>query len=983
MDDLNDYLLDIDPDENYYEESVNDNHSFSVYDSYDEFLVNYPISSNENKCLTILSQNIRSFNTNLDNFLLMFDEDSLPDVFIFSETWHKLDTPVTVPGYVGYHTVRQGRSGGVSVFVKNYLNSCFVENLSYANNSIETCSIKISNSRSSVFICGIYRPQSSTTDAFSSSLENILNNPTINNFSCVFAGDFNTNLFSETEDVKMFIEMMRSHHYIQVITDVTHPGINQAASSLIDHIWLNDLSYYNSGILKTGITDHYTLLVQIPFIPNSPSKLYEIKFRDFNSNNHNIFKERLINFDWNTIRSDDTNQFTSNFLDNLNKIFQDSFPLRTKQVSSKYFKNPWHDSHVKNLSKWRMEYYNLYKEGLVTHGQYASYRNKITSLIRKCKENYYNSIFTRNMGNIKICWKLINKICKDSHSKTINKIVHNGVPIENPTDIAELFNSYFTNIATSLANNLPNTADNPYHAVRPNMHDPIFFSPVSNEECANVIQDLKISKQDINILPISFFKQYYHHFLPLICNIINKCFESGTFPNCLKHAIVVPIYKKGDCHEISNYRPIAILPYFSKIIERCIFNRLIDYGNLCNLFTQNQFGFTKGRSTQDAIILVTERIYECFDRGDGSFCINVFVDFKKCFDTLNHEILISKLRLYGIIGLPLQLFSSYLENRTQSVRIGSTISTSLPLNIGVPQGSILGPLLFLFFINDLPNISNNSVPVLFADDLTLSFNCSNINEANLICNQTLEELFKWTNANKLSINFGRNKTYYIVHTFRNINQNDLVLQINGNILENLDEAPFLGVTIDKKLTYRSHIDNISSKISKSVGVLYKLSSLKLPKSILLQVYYSLIYSYLNYNACCYLGTYNTHINRLIILQKRAIRIISGVSFYEHTDPLFNSRKILKITDIYNLNVGLYMYDRWNTGAYDRHHQYETRNRNDLLPRRANLSVTQNSLHSAGPNLWNSIPEYIRSSSTKSSFKCQYKKYLISLYDTDT
>ena len=135
----------------------------------------------------------------------------------------------------------------------------------------------------------------------------------INNFSCVFAGDFNTNLFSDSDDVKMFSEMMRSHHYVQIITDVTHPGINQAVSSLIDHIWLNDLSYYNSGILKTGITDHYTLLVQIPFISNSPLNLYEIKFRDFNSNNHSVFEEKLISFDWNTIRSDDTNQFTQFF----------------------------------------------------------------------------------------------------------------------------------------------------------------------------------------------------------------------------------------------------------------------------------------------------------------------------------------------------------------------------------------------------------------------------------------------------------------------------------------------------------------------------------------------------------------------------------------------------------------------------------------------------------------------------------------------
>ena len=376
----------------------------------------------------------------------------------------------------------------------------------------------------------------------------------------------------------------------------------------------------------------------------------------------------------------------------------------------------------------------------------------------------------------------------------------------------------------------------------------------------------------------------------------------------------------------------------------------MNYGNICNLFSPNQFGFTKGRSTQDAIILITERIYECFDRGDGSFCINVFIDFKKCFDTLNHEILIGKLLLYGITGLPLQLIANYLDNRTQSVRIGSSFSSPKPLNIGVPQGSILGPLLFLFFIQDLPNISNDFVPVLFADDLTISFTCTNTTEANIICNHELNKLYKWATANKLSINFGRNKTYYIVHTHRNINPTDLALQMDNNILENLDEGMFLGLIIDKKLTYRSHIDYISTKISKSIGILFKLSNIKVPKAILKQIYYSLIQSYLNYNICCYLGTSNTHINRLFLLQKRAVRIISGASFFDHTDPLFFSNKILKIHDLYKLNVALYMYERSDNDDYHRDHQYNTRYRNDLRPHRPRLTATENSLRVIGPNI---------------------------------
>ena len=408
---------------------------------------------------------------------------------------------------------------------------------------------------------------------------------------------------------------------------------------------------------------------------------------------------------------------------------------------------------------------------------------------------------------------------------------------------------------------------------------------------------------------------------------------------------------------------------------------MLDYGNANDIFTPNQFGFTKGRSTQDAIILITERIYKCFDKGDGSFCLNVFVDFKKCFDTLNHEILTNKLRLYGITGIPLRLISDYLSNRTQSVRIGSAISSPRPLKIGVPQGSILGPLLFLFFINDLPKISTNFVPVLFADDLTISFTCSSISEANLICNQELDKLFKWATANKLSINFGKNKTYYIVHTFRNLDLNDLVIEMDGNTLENSNEGMFLGVIIDRTLSYRSHIDHISSKISKSIGILFKLSNLKVPKSILAQVYYALIHSYLNYNICCYLGTSDANVNRLFLLQKRAVRIINGAGFLDHTDPLFYAKNILKIRDLYKLNVGLFMFERRDADDYERNHSYNTRNRNDLLPRQTRLTATlNNSLSSIGPNIWNNIPDNIRNATSLSSFKYQYKTHLVSSYD---
>ena len=229
------------------------------------------------------------------------------------------------------------------------------------------------------------------------------------------------------------------------------------------------------------------------------------------------------------------------------------------------------------------------------------------------------------------------------------------------------------------------------------------------------------------------FKKFHHNFLPILCNIINLCFVSGVFPHCFKHATVIAIFKKGDSSDMSNYRPIAILPFISKIFERCIFTRITDYAITCNLLSPNQFGFSKGKSTQDAIMLLTEEIYNIFNDDDGSFCINIFIDFQKCFDTIDHEILIKKLEMYGITGIALDILKCYLSNRTQSVKMNGVISPALPVRRGVPQGSILGPLLFLFFINDLPNISNNVVSILFADDTTLSFRGSSITETNYLC----------------------------------------------------------------------------------------------------------------------------------------------------------------------------------------------------------------------------------------------------------
>ena len=493
------------------------------------------------------------------------------------------------------------------------------------------------------------------------------------------------------------------------------------------------------------------------------------------------------------------------------------------------------------------------------------------------------------------------------------------------------------------------------------------------------VESLKRTKQDLNYISVYLFQKYHETFLPFLCNLINLSFTTGVFPNHFKHATVVPVYKKrGDRRSVNNYRPIAILPFIGKIFEKCIFNRIVDFTTTNNIISPYQFGFTKGRSTQDAIFLLSEKIYDCWNNDNSSMLLNIFVDFRKCFDTIDHRINLKRLELYGINGIFLKLLQSYLTDRTQSVRIIDEISSSRPLTVGIPQGSNLACLCFLIVINELPNISDKFSSILFADDCTLSFKC-NESQAEQLCNVELDKFLTWATANKLSINV--EKTYCIAHTYRNINTDRLNISINNINLQFCEEGLFLGVSIDTKMKFRKHINDICSKLSKAIGIIYKLCNDGAPKSVLIQLYYSLAYPYINYNVCSYAGTYDTHLNRIFLLQKRLIRIINRRPFLEHTDELFFSSEILKVHDVYKLNIGLFMHDNSSTGQFNRTHSHNTRNRNDFLPNRARLTITQNSIKVIGPNIWNSIPENIRALPTKTSFKNQYKTYLLSFYSS--
>ena len=449
-------------------------------------------------------------------------------------------------------------------------------------------------------------------------------------------------------------------------------------------------------------------------------------------------------------------------------------------------------------------------------------------------------------------------------------------------DITEYFNNFFADIAQTLDTQLPPVDQSPYHTVLSNNVSSAFFRPTTASEVGTIILNLKNTSNKINEMPVWLFKTLRGILAEPLSKLINSSISSGVFPECLKCAKIVPIFKKGEPTNMSNYRPIALLPTLSKVFEKIISIRLVDFFGKSNVIVPRQFGFLKGRSTEGAFLSVTEYIYKCLNNKEHS--IGIFIDLTKAFDTVKHDTLLGKLERYGVRGLPLQWLASYLRDRRQYVTFNGSYSSVRQINIGVPQGSILGPLLFLIYINDLPNASARFRSVLYADDTTLLTSDSDYSSLIQTINAELPKIHKWCVANRLSIRM--DKTYAMLFTNRQnaiTGNNDIFM--NSETVKIKIKEDFLGLVMDDRLKFNNHIQLVCKKVSKTVGLLYRIKNY-IPHNILVNLYYSLVYPYFLYANLIWGGTCETYLLPLVILQKRLVRVINNTDYLAHTEPLF-------------------------------------------------------------------------------------------------
>ncbi len=376
---------------------------------------------------------------------------------------------------------------------------------------------------------------------------------------------------------------------------------------------------------------------------------------------------------------------------------------------------------------------------------------------------------------------------------------------------------------------------------------------------------------------------------------------TGIFPDVFKISKIIPVYKKGDANVLSNYRPISLLPTMSKIFERVIYNQLYAYFARNSLLSEQQYGFRAKHSTELAGIKLIDYIHNEIDKKKTP--VNIFIDLSKAFDTLDFDILLHKLKYYGLCSTAYTLIETYLRNRKQYVKCGKHESNFTAVITGVPQGSILGPLLFSIYINDIVHISNKFKYLMYADDTTLYFNMEDFPKTDRVesVNNELNKVNDWLQHNKLSLNADKTKCMTF-HTCQKKIQY-VSYSMNSKQIENVSQFKFLGLILDEQLSWRNHTDMITNKLSKVVGILNKLKHVY-PKQALFSIYNCLFLSHINYG----LLLWGTNLAKVDIIQKRALRIITQSDYRAHSEPLFKAHETLKVHDMFHLKLLKFYYN---------------------------------------------------------------------------
>lgn len=936
--------------------------------------------NNKNSNLKLIHNNIRSISKNIEEFKLLLQNCEVEfDFIVLTETWRISD--ISLFHIEGYSTVYNegnwNQNDGTIIYVKSDFshNSDIVE---INNIKIITTVVDYSSSidGKKIIISSLYRSPSSCPLEFINTLRTYLNSINISDHDHhILVGDINIDIMVENQQSSEYLNLLSEYGYISMINEYTR--VTPTSKTCIDHIFIknnnNIIDYTIPIVLRTNITDHYVTILQVIF-QNEHKQKYENTYRTVL--NYKKLTNILTNLNWDVVYAcDNVESATDMFI----KITTDAFKDCTTNIKIKKNKrkrSEWITAGLINSINEKNRLFletKKYPKNKEISDKYKRYKNKLTNLIRETKIKFYKNKIESSKNDSKKLWQNINALTNKTNSKSnITSLKdQTGNIINNKKEIAALFNNNFAKMGYNLAEKIKSNTH--YKQERIRIVNSMLLFPTTVNEVRKVILDLKNTKSTgIDGIKAEDIKKFVDVFSYPLCYIINKILEIGDCPSAFKTSIITPIYKSGVKTETTNYRPISIITNFSKVFEKIVKIRLVKFLDKYNILSPFQFGFRTGKSTQDATLTLANEIYTALDEGEKSLC--VFIDLAKAFDTVSHKILFKRLDDIGIRGNVLRLFESYLTGRKQCVKINNCISEFEKIEYGVPQGTVLGPILFLIYVNELFSVQSSGKIISYADDTAIFYKSNSWEELKAKVERDLIKLSAWFNNMLLTINY--KKTNYLPFcsykkSLPNFESIQIHTEHSTHTIEPKTEIKYLGIIFDSHLKWNAHINYVINKLR---CIIYRFKYLRdfLEDKQLRQIYHALVQPHLNYGICVWGGALSCHIMPLEIIQKRFIKIMLRKELTYPSNELYQEANLLDPRQLFFLNISIYQHKNQNQ-LQPVPYTYNTRNKHlsYIIPF-PHKTIYQRGYLYLAPKLFSSLPAELKSEQKLSVFKNKLK-----------
>ena len=933
--------------------------------------INYP------KKIIIGHLNINSIR---NKFVLLQEiVESNLDIFLITES--KIDdsfpnSQFSIPDYRLFRKDRNVNGGGLLLYVNQNIPGKIINSFVF---EFEILAFEFSVANKKWLLLGIYKPPSVNEDAFFREIIAALNSYSSDYENFILMGDFNAT--TENHHLK---DLLNSFAFDSLIKEPT--CFKSTTPTCIDLILTNHKNVFmKSSTFETGLSDFHKLTTTIMkknFEKGNPRILYYRNYKNFDKN---IFKQRL-----NNKLSLQTSSNFSLFYKSFLSILNDLAPIKKKML--RYNNSPFMNKALRKAIMLRSKLKNKYNKypSYQNSKNYKKQRNICVNLLRKTKKEYFSNLNLKNVKDSKSFWKVVKPLFSDKEFKGNNIILkENDKLVRNDLNISNIMNDYFVNISKNLEikpsevdpskslHEITKTFKN-HHSIQrikcsyASLKNVFNFSSVDEEEVREEINNLSLKKATIKgDIPVNILKENIEIYISYLTNTINDCIRNGFFPQELKLAVVSPLFKKKDNLDKENYRPVSVLTHLSKVFERILYKQ-IDFF-MAPKFSRFLCGFRKNHNSQYSLLKMIETWKNNLDQ--GKIIGAIFMDLSKAFDTIDHGLLLAKLEAYGFSENAASLLQSYVCNRYQKVCINGTFSESKQISAGVPQGSILGPLLFNIFLNDIFWHMTNSNISNYADDNTLYSMGHDLALIKKQLEDDFSNILKWFYENHMVLNSG--KCHYMIFGPHDVNEK---INLNGIEVVNTEEQEILGITLDNELSFKTHIQLLCRKSGQKINALARIANYLSPykKKIIMT---SVIKSQFGYCPLIWMfcsRALNKSINHI---HERALSIIYEDSLHLSFQDLLNlsNEQTIHQNNLRYLAIEIYKYiNKISPPIMQdffilRENTYNIRNFNTLYcSNKKTVKYGTETILYRGSLMWSNLPIEVKESTTLAIFKKNIK-----------